>query len=94
MVPLVEPALGEGLDLDGNFVYAFSVLDSLQIGQVRDANFTSEIVEGVSVTQATAQAMNWYVPEFGSSPNDDVLEQVVQNIRHGGGGAGSTGRRR
>ena len=79
---------GEGLDLDGTFVYAFSVLpDTFAIGQVRDAMFTSENVEGVSVAQASQQIPNWYVPEFGSTPNDDVLEQVVQNIRHGNGGA-------
>ena len=79
---------GEGLDLDGTFVYAFSILpDTAAVGQVRDAIFTSENVAGVAVTQATAQAPNWFVPEFGSTPNDDALEQIVQNIRHQGGGA-------
>jgi hypothetical protein len=79
---------GEGLDLDGNFLYAFSILpDTGAIGQVRDANFTSENVEGVSVTQATSMIPNWFVPEFGDTPNDDTLEFVIQNIRHGGGGA-------
>lgn len=79
---------GEGLDLDGTFLYAFSVMpDTTATGQVRDAVFTSENVEGVSVAQATSQAPGWYVPEFGSTPNDDALELIVQNIRHGGGGA-------
>jgi hypothetical protein len=79
---------GEGLDLDGTFVYAFSVMpDTAAIGQVRDAVFTSENVEGVTVASATAQAPNWYVPEFGSTPNDDALELIIQNIRHSGGGA-------
>ncbi len=82
---------GEGLDLDGTFVYAFSILpDTGAVGTVRDATFTSENVEGVTVALAISQIPNWYVPEFGSSPNDDALEAIVQNIRHGGGGVAIT----
>ena len=82
---------GEGLDLDGNFVYAFSIMpDTTATGQVRDALFTSENVEGVIIAQAPSMAAGWYVPEFGSTPNDDALELIVQNIRHGGGGINLT----
>jgi hypothetical protein len=78
----------DGLDLDGTFLYAFSVMpDTAAIGQVRDAVFTSENVEGVSVQRASSQAPGWFIPEFGSTPNDDALELIVQNIRHGDGGA-------
>jgi hypothetical protein len=84
--------VGEGLDLDGNFVYAFSIMpDTAAVGQVRDANFTSENVEGIRIAGAPSMAANWYnVVSFGDTPNDDVLEQVIQNIRHGGGGISIT----
>ena len=77
---------GEGLDLDGKFIYAFSVGTENAAGQVRNANFTGETVEGVSITQATAVIQGWYNPDYGDTANDDVLEQAISSIRHGGGG--------
>lgn len=79
---------GEGLDLDGDFTYAFSILpNTSNTGMVRNATFTSENVPGVTVSQATSMAANWYVADFGDTENDNTLEKVISNIRHGGGGA-------
>lgn len=48
---------GEGLDLDGSFLYAFSILPNTSAtGKVRDAVFTSENVPGVTVRNATARS--------------------------------------
>lgn len=82
---------GEGLDLDGSFLYAFSILPNTSAtGKVRDAVFTSENVPGVTVRNATAQIAAWYRPEFGDTENDNNLERIVGNIRHSGGGANIT----
>jgi len=79
---------GEGLDLDGSFLYAFSILpNTTATGKVRDAVFTSENVPGVTVAGATSQIAAWYRPDFGETVNDNNLERIVGNIRHGGGGA-------
>ncbi len=82
---------GEGLDLDGSFLYAFSILpNTAATGKVRDAVFTSENVPGVRVLNATSQIAAWYRPDFGETENDNNLERIVGNIRHGGGGANIT----
>jgi hypothetical protein len=82
---------GEGLDLDGSFLYAFSILpNTAATGKVRDAVFTSENVPGVTVRNATSQIAAWYRPDFGETENDNNLERIVGNIRHGGGGANIT----
>lgn len=82
---------GEGLDLDGTFLYAFSVLTNTPAtGKVRDAVFTSENVPGVTIRNATSQIAAWYRPDFGETENDNALERIVGNIRHGGGGANIT----
>jgi hypothetical protein len=81
----------EGLDLDGSFLYAFSILpNTAATGQVRDAIFTSENVPGVSVLNATSMIAAWYRPDFGDTENDNNLERIIGNIRHGGGGANIT----
>ncbi len=78
----------DGLDLDGAFLYAFSILPNTPAtGKVRDAVFTSENVPGVTVANATSQIAAWYNPDFGDTDNDNNLERIVGNIRHGGGGA-------
>ncbi|MGE3311017.1 MAG: hypothetical protein AB7O66_13695 [Limisphaerales bacterium] len=78
----------DGLDLDGTFQYAFSILpNTTATGKVRDAVFTSENVPGVTVANATSQAAAWYRPDFGDTENDNNIERIVGNIRHGGGGA-------
>jgi len=79
---------GEGLDLDGTaFIYAFSVGTQTAAGQVRDAIFTGETADGVTIAQAAATIEGWFTADFGVTPNDDALEIAVGSIRHGGGGA-------
>lgn len=79
---------GEGLDLDGTgFVYAFSVGTQNAAGQIRDAVFTGETVDGVTIAQAPFTIDPWFTADFGTTPNDDALELAMASIRHGGGGA-------
>ncbi len=72
---------GEGLDLDGDFLYAIHLGTTPAAGQIRDANFTEDAVEGVTVL-AQNTAVNWHPnPVFGDTPNDDVLELFMNTIR-------------
>lgn len=77
---------GEGLDLQGKFIYAFSVGTENAAGQIGDANFTGETVDGVTIEQATAMIETFYVANFGDGANDTALARAVASIRHGGGG--------
>jgi hypothetical protein len=74
--------VGEGLDLDGNFLYAVNVLGPAA-GQVRDANFTGEPA-GVTFGNWNAQIPNWIDTEYGDSPADNALEEAMDSIRHVG----------
>ena len=74
---------GEGLDLDGDFVYAINMLGAGDL-QVRDANFTNDDVEGLSFFAPNA-TLEWHAPDYGDSANDDDLEIVMQSIRWNGG---------
>jgi autotransporter-associated beta strand protein len=74
--------LGEGLDLDGNFVHAVNVRGPGGL-QVRDALFAADTnVTGV-VVQASREILNWQNPVLGDSGDDDNLEVVMQSIRWG-----------
>jgi hypothetical protein len=73
---------GEGLDLQGNFVYAFNVSTAGAAGQAGDANFTADNAPGVIVT-AAANIAAWDTPEYGDSAADDVIEKVTSSIRYG-----------
>jgi hypothetical protein len=44
----------------------------------------------VTIRNATSQIAAWYRPDFGETENDNALERIVGNIRHGGGGANIT----
>jgi hypothetical protein len=79
--------LGEGVDLQGNFIYAFSIGTENPAGQVGDANFTGETVSGVTIERATSVIENWWRGVFGETPNDVGLAAAISSIRHGGGGA-------
>lgn len=74
---------GEGLDLDGTFLYAFSVGTEAAAGPVRDAQFTGEKVEGVTISLANA-IPGWNNPSYGDTANDNNLEIAMQSIRHVG----------
>ncbi|MBM3846926.1 MAG: hypothetical protein FJ405_11665, partial [Verrucomicrobia bacterium] len=71
---------GEGLDLDGSFLYAFNVGTPGEIGQVRDAYFGADNMEGITVA-ARNNIPTWHAPEYGDSEADDNLERVMQSIR-------------
>lgn len=70
---------GEGLDLDGVFVYAVNARGPAA-GPVRDAVFTDDSAPGVTLS-APNEILNWSAPNFGTSSNDDNLELVMQSIR-------------
>ncbi|MCC6231281.1 MAG: hypothetical protein IT580_01475, partial [Verrucomicrobiales bacterium] len=76
--------VGEGLDLDGTFLYALNI-GGPDGAQVRDANFVpataADTVEGAEIiTQSEVQA--WHSPAYGDSANDDALETVLLSIRY------------
>jgi hypothetical protein len=72
---------GEGLDLTGQFLYAFSVgPDTAAAGQAGDASFGLDTDSGITVT-AGNNILNWHAPNYGDSPNDDALETVMRSIR-------------
>lgn len=71
---------GEGLDLQGVFVYAVNIGTPGAIGQAGDAFFTADDVEGFTV-EAGNQIPDWHTANYGDSPNDDVIEQVMKSIR-------------
>lgn len=73
---------GEGLDLEGNFVYAFNVSSAGAAGQAGDANFTADNAPGIRVT-APNNIPLWDTPEYGDSEADDTIEKVMQSIRYG-----------
>lgn len=73
---------GEGLDLQGTFLYAFNVSSAGAAGQAGDANFTADNAPGITVT-APNNIPNWDSPAYGDSPADDVIEKVNQSIRYG-----------
>jgi len=78
---------GEGLDLDGNFVYAVNVRGPAA-GAVRDATFTDDSAPGVTIA-AGAELLNWITPNYGITTNDDNLETVLQSIRNAGANPGT-----
>src|SRR4030095_6934064 len=75
---------GEGLDLNGNFIYALAIGagDDAAV-KVRDANF-SPLVES-EVPGATLQAgftiPNWYPVVYGDSADDTALAVATSSIR-------------
>lgn len=70
---------GEGLDLDGRFVYAVAFAGPAA-GPVQDANFTDDSAPGVSVS-AEFSIVNWTSPDFGPTTNDNNLETAARSIR-------------
>ncbi len=71
---------GEGLDLDGNFRYAFNFGTNGAAGLVRNANFTSDTAAGITWSAAN-EISNWSNPQFGETEFDDAMEKVMQSIR-------------
>lgn len=72
---------GEGLDLTGNFVYAIDhAVEDVVGGQAGDANFTSELADGLTVISGNKTAMWNSGILYGESPNDLVLADVMSSI--------------
>jgi len=74
---------GEGLDLDGTFLYAFNFGSPGAIGKARDADFVADSAVGITYV-APNQIPSWSPPTYGDSTNDDVLEGVMTSIRWNG----------
>ncbi|MCC7375093.1 MAG: cadherin-like beta sandwich domain-containing protein [Verrucomicrobiales bacterium] len=72
--------VGEGLDLDGKFLYAFNVGSPGAAGQARDAVFTDDQAPGITLA-ASYDVPAWSTPELGESVADGVIEKVLQSIR-------------
>ena len=77
--------LGEGLDLEGSFLYALNLGgDGAGSIAVRDANFEetsfSITPAGVSII-SDLQITNFLTPDLGSSTDDNNIETVMQSIR-------------
>jgi hypothetical protein len=70
--------VGEGLDLDGTFLYAVNV-GGPAVGPIRDANFTTDSAPGVTINGVAAT--DWVNANYGASANDDALEVVMSSIR-------------
>jgi hypothetical protein len=81
---------GEGLDLDGNFIYALSMgADPTSSFQVRGATFQGLIdaeVPGATLVAGNTIA-NWYPINYGDTPDDDNLEMATSSIRWSAAGA-------
>lgn len=76
----------EGLDLQGNFMYATHVGGPTGPLQVGDASFVdADVALGIDVIGPNNTPFG--APDYGSSPNDDNLEQVLDFVRFGSGPA-------
>src|SRR6266496_3562949 len=75
---------GEGLDLDGNFVYALSFgADPTLSVKVRDATFLGLISNEVPGANLVAgnRILNWYQVYYGDTENDLNLVVATSSIR-------------
>ena len=72
---------GEGLDLDGDFLYAVNARGAGGL-QVRDALFLDEASEPNVIIGARNEILAWNArPEYGSSADDENLETIMHSIR-------------
>lgn len=71
---------GEGLDLDGTFLYAFNFGSPGAAGRARDADFVADSTAGITYV-APNQIASWSPPAYGDTAEDDVMEAVMRSIR-------------
>lgn len=76
---------GRGLDLTGNFLYAFNVGTTGARGLAGDAFFTADSAPGITVA-APHEFSVWGNPTLGTSAQDNVLEDVFRSMRHASAG--------
>ena len=72
---------GEGLDLQGRFIYAVNVSSAGAAGKAGDADFTADNAPGVKVVAAN-NIPSWSSPEYGDTEADNVIEKVTRSIRY------------
>jgi hypothetical protein len=75
---------GQGLDLQGTFLYAVNLSGEPGAGLIGDANFTADNVSGVTITTPGNQlnsSYNWASPDFGPTTNGLRLTQVMSQDR-------------
>lgn len=72
--------VGEGLDLDGTFVYAVN-LGGTATGTVRSATFTTEAGAGAGYSATGPSTFSGLVPVYGATANDNVLEPILSTVR-------------
>ena len=82
---------GEGLDLRGNIAPGYAVYagpqDELASYQVQDAVFTNaDLPHGIDINGVNNTPFG--TPEYGDTSNDNNLENVMNWVRFGNGGAG------
>jgi hypothetical protein len=77
-------APGQGLDLQGTFVYAVNVGSNAAAGLIGDANFTADNAPGITIT-APGSTLNtvpaWANPNFGATTDAIRLAQAMASIR-------------
>ena len=71
----------EGLDLEGEFLFAVNVSSAGAVGQIGDAEFTSDTIPGVTVTADQDSPVLAKGPDYGDSAHDDLLELVMNSSR-------------
>ena len=69
-----------GLDLTGNFPYAFNVGSNGAAGRIQDADFTADSAPGIMIS-APNEIPNWANPALGVTAEDDILENIFKDIR-------------
>lgn len=78
---------GEGLDLDGNFLYGvtFGITDAPDPFSVRDVSFSDDSQAGVNILEFfdAPQAETWAGQEYGATTNDNNLERAVGSMIFG-----------
>lgn len=77
--------VGDGLDLDGSFLYALNIGTNGAPGLIRDANFTVDSVPGVTFS-TQFEIPNWNTAvNLGTTSNDNALEIALASIRWSSG---------
>ena len=70
----------EGVDFDGDFVYAVNIFGPG--GQtIRDATFTEDEETDGFFIESTHQIIDWALPDYGGSDDDEDLAEIMQSIR-------------
>jgi len=75
--------VGEGLDLDGTFLYAINFDATVPNQQVRDANFVDIGASGATGATGNLAEGHGANPDYGATTNDDNLEAVMNGSHWG-----------